>query len=148
MPDAIFHFFAGCYYDDIKGEPKQIQARNINAYLIDTDNIFIEDRKKPISNVPEMLFGNMPNDGGNFLLTASEKDELLKKDDSISEFIRQLVGAEEFINDIPKFCIKDIVHDKSKYYKADIYRNISRHFKDKAMMRKKVVNWEYCKPLS
>jgi len=30
----------------------------------------------------------------------------------------------------------------------DIVRNISRHFGDEAMMRKKVVNKEYCRPLS
>ena len=31
---------------------------------------------------------------------------------------------------------------------SDIVRNISRHFKDKTIMREKVVNKEYCKPLS
>jgi len=53
-------------YEDIKGEPQAISAKNINPYLIDAPNLLIIKKTKPISNVPEMNFGNMPADGGRF----------------------------------------------------------------------------------
>ena len=40
------------------------EAKNINAYLLEASDIFIESRKQPISNVPEMIYGNKPTDGG------------------------------------------------------------------------------------
>ena len=49
-------------------------AENINAYLIDADNIFIESRNKPICSVPDLLNGGKPAEGGNLILT--EEDQL------------------------------------------------------------------------
>lgn len=46
---------------------------NINSYLMDAENIFIDSKSKPICNVPPMNFGNMPRDGGGFILTNEEK---------------------------------------------------------------------------
>ena len=38
-------------------------AENINGYLLDAENIFVESRNKPICDVPEIGIGNMPPDG-------------------------------------------------------------------------------------
>ena len=46
-------------------DSQSIAASNINGYLIDSPDVFVESRKVPLSQVPEMLFGSMPNDGGN-----------------------------------------------------------------------------------
>jgi hypothetical protein len=73
-----------------------------------------------------MVFGNMPNDGGNFLLTEEEKNRILEKEPSIKELIRPFLGADEFMNNIPKYCIwlKDI--SPAKYQKSkEIQRRIS-----------------------
>jgi hypothetical protein len=67
--------------------------------------LFIGKATKPLCNVSEMVFGNMPNDGGNFLLTPEEKNELLKDNPAAQECIRPFLGAEEFINNKLKFCI-------------------------------------------
>lgn len=48
-------------------------VQNINGYLLDADDVFVESRKKPISNVPDIGIGNMPLDGGNYLFTEEEK---------------------------------------------------------------------------
>jgi hypothetical protein len=62
----------------------------------------------------------MPNDGGNFLLTLEEKKDLIKQDKAISKFIRPFLGAEEFINSVPRFCIwlKDVL--PSEYRRSKI----------------------------
>lgn len=56
------------YSDNIKQEVK-----NINAYLVNNENIIVHKRSKPISNMPKMLLGNMPKDDGNFILSNEEK---------------------------------------------------------------------------
>ena len=39
-------------------------ANNINGYLLDGENVFVESRSKPICNVPEIGMGNQPIDNG------------------------------------------------------------------------------------
>jgi hypothetical protein len=92
-------------YEDIKGEAHELQAKNINPYLIDAKDIFIEKRRKPISNVPEISFGSMPNDGGNFLFTDEEKNEFLAKEPKSEKFFKQLISAHEFLNGHKRWCL-------------------------------------------
>ncbi|GMO46271.1 MAG: N-6 DNA methylase [Termitinemataceae bacterium] len=67
--------------------------------------IFIEKKNTPICKVSEMLFGSMPNDGGNFLLDENEKNELLKKDATVISLIRPILGSREFLHNILRYCI-------------------------------------------
>ncbi len=82
-----------------------INANNINGYLIDADNTFIDNRSKPLCDVPEMTFGSMPNDGGNFILTEDEKNDILQKEPKLEKFIRVYLGAQEFINGKRRYCL-------------------------------------------
>ena len=80
-------------------------AKNINGYLNDAPSIFIENRKKPICNVNPMLFGSMPNDGRNLIIEADEYDDFIKNDPTSEKYIRQFLGAEEFINNKKRYCL-------------------------------------------
>lgn len=86
-------------------------VENINAYLLNAPNIFINSRKKSLSNMPEMMFGSMPNDGG-FLSNYSEEDknEIIRKYSNTEKLFKQFVGATEFINNKKRYCLwlKDI----------------------------------------
>ncbi|MBR6251378.1 MAG: methylase, partial [Bacteroidales bacterium] len=82
-----------------------INAPNINAYLLDAPNVFIESRSKSISDVPQMVYGNKPTDGGFLFLSDEEKSTLLKKEPSAEKFIKPFLGAEEFINNKKRYCI-------------------------------------------
>ena len=92
-------------YEDIKGETHEIKARNINSYLVDAKNIFIEKRRKPICNVPNIVFGSMPNDGGNFLFTDEEKKEFVKHEPKAENFIFPFLSAYEFLNGKKRWCL-------------------------------------------
>jgi hypothetical protein len=92
-------------YEDIKGEAHEIKAKNINPYLIDAKDILIEKRNKPISNVVEMTYGSMANDGGYLLLSNDEKNEIVRKDPSTLNILRPFLGSKEFINGIKRWCI-------------------------------------------
>jgi len=85
--------------------PKRTKAQNINSYLMDAPCIFVENRSKPISDVPAMRFGSMPRDGGGFFLTDEEKEELLKNEPIAEKWIRPFYGAYEFINKKSRWCL-------------------------------------------
>ena len=86
-------------------ESQLVGANNINGYLIDAPDIFVESRKKPLSAVPEMLFGSMPNDGGNFILSEEEAAMMKSKYPESKRFIKEFLGAEEFINHKNRYCL-------------------------------------------
>ena len=81
------------------------EAKNINGYLIDAPDIFIESRSKPLSNVPEIGIGNKPIDDGNYLFKPEEKDEFIKKEPKSAAYFRPWYGSDEFINSRPRFCL-------------------------------------------
>ena len=59
----------------------------------------------PICKVPPIVFGSMPNDGGHLLMDDSEKLGLLAIEPEAEAWIKPFVGAEEFINRTPRWCL-------------------------------------------
>jgi hypothetical protein len=80
-------------------------AENINAYLAAAANVVVAKKASPISDLDEMSFGNMPNDGGHLLLEPAVAEEAVKQFDVSSTYIRPFVGSQEFIRGIDKRCI-------------------------------------------
>jgi hypothetical protein len=92
-------------YDDIRGEPHAISVSNINPYLIDAPDIVLPRRSLPICPAPEIGIGNKPIDDGNYLFTAEEKLEFLRREPSAKKYFRRWLGADEFINNIERWCL-------------------------------------------
>lgn len=92
-------------YEDIKGEPHAVRANNINPYLVAAPDVILGAKTNPIWNVPAMVYGNKPVDGGNLLLSDEDKMDLLAKEPLVEKWIRPLLGAEEFINNKPRWCL-------------------------------------------
>lgn len=92
-------------YEDIKSDAHEKIVKNINPYLVEGDDIVIEKRRKPLCNVPNISFGSMPNDGGNFLLTDEEKEELIKNEPLCEKYIKPLLSAREFLNGKNRWCL-------------------------------------------
>ncbi len=92
-------------YQTITGEPHVIKVKNINAYLVDGNDITIKNRSTPISNIPPMRFGSMPRDGGNFIFTETEIKDFLQTEPEASDWIRPYTGAQEFINGYTRYCL-------------------------------------------
>ena len=82
-----------------------IPANNINGYLLDAENIFIEKRMKPLCNVPEIALGGQAIDGGFLILTEEEKEEFLEKEPQASPFFRHYMMGKDFIDRKPRYCI-------------------------------------------
>lgn len=83
----------------------QIEAQNINGYLADGEDVAISARSKPLSSLPIMTRGSSPVDGGNLLLDSSEMRGLLNAAPASFAYVRRLMGSEEFINGIDRYCL-------------------------------------------
>ena len=88
---------------DVDGVPHS--AKNINAYLIDADNVFVASRKHPICDVPEIGIGNKPIDGGYYLFEKDEMVNFVKKEPKATNYFHPWYGAREFINQKPRYCL-------------------------------------------
>lgn len=81
-----------------------IEVKNINAYLIEGSNVFVNRQQKSISNFPMMIKGSIPADGGFLLLNENEYLEL-SSDSRLRPILKQFVGAQEVIDDIKRWCL-------------------------------------------
>ena len=84
---------------------QSISATNINAYLIDAPDTWIDSRSKPLWNIPEMTTGNRPADGGHLIIEAEDYDEFIAKEPAAIPYIKKLTGAQEYINNKPRYCL-------------------------------------------
>ena len=82
-----------------------IKANNINAYLIDASNIWIESRNKPLCDVPAMSSGGKPVEGGFLILSPEEKDTLLQKTPLLESYVRPFTSGDDFINNKKRYCL-------------------------------------------
>ena len=80
-------------------------AKNINGYLLDAANVYVESRNKPICNIPEIGIGNKPIDGGYYLFEKKEMEEFIKQEPEAQKYFHQWYGSREFINRSPRYCL-------------------------------------------
>jgi hypothetical protein len=80
-------------------------VKNINPYLIDSENIIVEKNTSSICGLPKMQNGNQPYDGGFLIFTEDEKNEFLKHSPQSERFFKKLVGSVEFIKGTHRWCL-------------------------------------------
>lgn len=78
---------------------------NINAYLVDAPNVFIESRNKAICDVPKIGMGNQPIDNGIYLFSKPEMDEFIFSEPKANQYFHFWYGAQEYINNQPRYCL-------------------------------------------
>src|SRR5690606_9170501 len=83
----------------------ELKANNINPYLIDAPNIIIQKLRQPLCKTPQMRCGNKPSDGGNLILNDDEAEALVRNEPKCKKYIKPFIGAEEYINNIPRWCL-------------------------------------------
>ncbi len=81
-------------------------VRNISPYLIEMDDTIVEKERSPINGLPPMDWGSKPVDDGHLIIeTLAERDELIARYPTATRLIRNLVGAKEFIQGLPRWCL-------------------------------------------
>ena len=110
---AVHCVIVGFADDHLRIEDKRIYdgdqcvaANNINGYLLDAPNVFIQARGKPLTaGMPEMSKGSQPTDGGYLILSAEERKELLAEYPQAEEWVKQYISADDFINGKLRYCL-------------------------------------------
>ena len=92
-------------YTDLRGAPTEEPAKTINGYLVDAPNVLVDQRRTPLSpDLPKVVFGNMPRDGGNLLVAPDEHAEVMA-DPHAAKYVRRFVGAKELIHNQDRWCL-------------------------------------------
>lgn len=86
-----------------EGQSKEV--KNINAYLANGDNFFIEKRSSPLSKISNILRGSGPVDGGNLIFSTTGKNQFVEKYPDSSGFFKKLIGSAEFIRGQERWCL-------------------------------------------
>ncbi|WP_416438257.1 DNA methyltransferase [Phnomibacter sp. MR] len=112
-------------YDNISGEPEVVFVKNINPYLVEAKDVFIEKRSKPLCSVPEINRGSDALDDGNLLLSENEMQELISANPEVKKWIRKFLMGREFLNNIPRYCLwlKDVNPNEWRNIKS-IYNRV------------------------
>ena len=93
------------YAVEADGETTVRETGNINPYLVGGPDVLVRPRSKPVADLGEMKFGNMPNEEGRLLLNHSEAEDAIERYGVDRRFIRPFVGSQEFIRGTEKRCI-------------------------------------------
>jgi len=112
----------------------RLDAKRINPYLADGPDIWIGRRSSPISALPKLGFGSMANDGGNLILSDSEKANLLASTPQLSAYVRGFSGSEEFIKGKTRWCL--VVPDEAVDEVSKV-SEIARRFENVRALREK-----------
>ena len=86
-------------------ETQVSKCKNINGYLVDAENVFIESRTKPLCDVSPLLTGSQRIDDDNFMFDEETKKEFLKKEPLAEKYFKIWYGADEFLNNRPRWCL-------------------------------------------
>lgn len=92
-------------YNDLNSDPIRLKVANINAYLVDAKNIFLDKRSNPICNAPKMNLANLAYDYGYLTFTKEEKDDFLIIEPDSKKYFRPVVSAYEFLNNKERWCL-------------------------------------------
>ncbi|MDA8350182.1 MAG: lactate dehydrogenase, partial [Pseudomonadota bacterium] len=87
------------------GQVVERQCAHINAYLAVGESVIVDKASQPVSAQSEMTFGNTPIDGGQLLLSRSERDALQLTSTQQDRFIRRILGSAEFIRGLVRYCL-------------------------------------------
>jgi hypothetical protein len=93
------------HYATVTSEPVEARVKQLNPYLIDAPPLIIQKRTVPLSNVPKMVYGSKPADGGNLIFSEEEKDKFLKIEPKAKAYIRRFIGSQEYINNEKRYCL-------------------------------------------
>ena len=92
-------------YKNVDGLMQSIPAKNISPYLLDASNLVVTPRSQPLSDVSKMVRGSQPTDGGHLLMTYDKKEQLIAQEPAAEKWIRQYMGASEFIKGDLRYCL-------------------------------------------
>jgi len=109
---------------------RPIQVENINAYLCDAPNVLVTSRNKPLCNVPNMIYGNKPADGGHLIIEDEDYLDFITKEPQAKKYIRPLLGATEYLHSKKRWCLWLVGVSPSEIKKCPLVYERVQHCKE------------------
>nr|WP_308195013.1 DNA methyltransferase [Dermabacter vaginalis] len=92
-------------YEKVKGEPQQVPAKQINAYLVDGPNLLVRKRSKALSaELPKVTRGSQATDGGNLIVEVGEYAEVAA-DPTAAKYLRPFRMGKEVVRGLDRWCL-------------------------------------------
>jgi hypothetical protein len=97
-------------YDDLRDDPTESHHAALTPYLFDAGNVtdrhlVVDERSRPLSNVPGLIIGSKPIDDGNYIFDPEERSNFLKREPNAEEYLRSFIGSKEFINGLQRWIL-------------------------------------------
>ncbi|WP_374173636.1 class I SAM-dependent DNA methyltransferase [Flavobacterium tructae] len=119
----------------------QKSVTNISPYLVEGTSTIILKKSKSISNLPEINFGSMANDGGNLILNEEEKNLLIESNIKSELLIKKMIGSLEFIRGKERYCLWITDENKDIAYSINpIKKRIDSTFEIRSKSTRKSTN--------
>ena len=88
------------FIDDIVQE-----VSSISPYLVSGSEDIVVKQTKNLHDLSRMDYGNKPTDGGNLILSSSDREELVSTYPATLSLIREYIGSQEFIRGTRRYCL-------------------------------------------
>jgi hypothetical protein len=108
-------------------------VERINPYLVPAPTVYVVTQPTPLSELPRMVMGSMPRDGGNLILSQDQSDRLVAAASHSADWLRRYVGSAEIIKGTPRYCLWLTDTDVAKAQEVD---EIARRLEAVAEMRR------------
>jgi hypothetical protein len=93
------------FTSSLNNEEEKRCVKNINAYLIPAEDIYVTTRQESISGLPSMVFGNMPLDDGNLTFSSEELKSANFSPKFRHDYIRKIYGGAEYVRGLQRYCL-------------------------------------------
>jgi hypothetical protein len=97
-------------YDKLRGDPTESQHTALTPYLFDAGNVtnchlVVDERSRPLCDVPQLIIGSKPIDGGNYIFDPEERSAFLQREPEAERYLRLFIGSKEFINGLQRWIL-------------------------------------------
>lgn len=91
-------------------------CHTIAPYLCDSSNpVIVRAKSKAFDLSKNLSFGNMPNDGGNLIMSYEEGQKFLNEHQEIRPFVKRFIGSSELMKSEFRYCFWLTEQDKDKW---------------------------------
>ena len=87
-----------------------------------SDNIFIDNRSKPLQDVVEINYGSFALDDGNYTISPEEYSQICDEDPICAKYLRKFIGANELIKGKDRYCLWLLDADPSDIRNSPVIR--------------------------
>lgn len=85
-------------YETDKVNATITEVRNISPYLIEGSDVALPIRRVPLCDVPDIIYGNKPADGGHLIIEPEDLTDFLAKNPGARSYVKPFLSADQFLN--------------------------------------------------